>query len=806
MKTRQQRLAEERAGQPASPQQQLAEKARGPRRTRAKKPRAGKVSASSPAPVVESRQTGTVAAGSIAPAAQSAVSGEAQALLHVWVDAGPEATASGRPVDDPTLELAIPSALVPKLLAFIATCNQVEPQLQETSRMAPDTTPARIETAFQQNSHSIQSPCIGQPIHTMSKSVQSQTAGSGSTGRKKRAFSRKPLLPLSTNLKAQPVPSSPDVLTTVDIPAIFREKSHLPTYTVDGTALYGPMTTSAPGLIASSKDQKMSQQLDDEADANEDSDMDDISERCSITSHLAESSVQEAMQSNQEPTPETPRGSGWGLGNLIQSARYSVTRRFGFSPLTPISERSEPTPQTQTETSAPTQPKKKNPIQTSARALRAKNRRHSDSVAEPVKPITISPNQRVQLSRTKKANPASGSTEATATEEENSPATRLIHRDQEEARQAQSGESDMTPTIRFPSQSLDRMASKRKRWRSSDTIPNPKGKSYGLGEAEFYGNSEEDDVMGQQPGKLRRTGDLEDFSHQVAGNPGRARPYTGSMFEKSTTEYNGGNVFREYEAARKTEEATAKVTNRGQSSPKKVPIPITNSAGTFKVPSPGDSDWSNSESEEEVFTTGLEDVTTVHNRDWELELAVPALFRSKLPKPQQVIKSAAQSEALRKARDKALKHKPRNPSTLSRSSRTYSSSPVPNEEETKRESGAQAAAEPSTVSKPEPIGSSKFNAYEEWCKTAPPAVTAALGRMEVDPNLAGNAFEEALDNPGPTGHAKFNAYEEWCKTASPAVAVALGKMAVDPNLAGDAFKWGLDNFTTSEMGANQEVA
>ena len=39
------------------------------------------------------------------PAAQSAVLGESRALLHVWVDAGPEA--SGRPVDDPTHQLTV---------------------------------------------------------------------------------------------------------------------------------------------------------------------------------------------------------------------------------------------------------------------------------------------------------------------------------------------------------------------------------------------------------------------------------------------------------------------------------------------------------------------------------------------------------------------------------------------------------------------------------------------------------------------------------------------------------------------------
>lgn len=1017
MKTRQQRLAQERAGHPPSPPQQLADNPRGPRRTRAKKPSVqeepissdnvkgpkSEALASSPAPVAGSgqnpgcvlNQPGTAAAGFVAPAARLAVPGESEALLQVWVDAGPEA--SGRFVDDPTLQLATPSSLIPQLLDVIAkkrnqggedllttssasthlnppfdrrqfahqvgiipnlplspteprlqeTPRQVaphilptqaripsqeppptmaphtkparaEPPLQETSRpMAPYTTiarvqsplnetsrprpmaprntpPTRIEPPLQQDLHPDQLPCIDQPIHIMSPSAkpayavhqavtpslrdlvdkqtleqemperkfgesikpkhkelvrdtlspfQSQTAN-GSIRRKRRAFSRKPLLPLQMELSSHPVPSSPESLSAVGIPAIFRNKNHLPTYTPDGTALYGKVqtTANAPEPNATPENYQMSQQLYDESYVNEDSDIDDASESGSTTGPLVESSLQEAAQLVQERTPENPRSSRWGLGSLIESAR-SVTRRFGFSPLTPVSERSELTLQTQTARTAPMQTKKKNSLLTSASAKRAKNRRHIDSVAKPAKPITIVPNQRDQQSPAKKANPASGSTEATAPGAEHSPATRRIHRDQEEARHVQSGESQMTPTIRFPSRSLDKMATKRKRWGSPDTIPNPKGKSYGLGEAEFYENFEElekDGVMEQQPGKLRRTSESGDFSSQVAGNPHKARPYTGSMFEKSATEYNGGNVFSEYEAARKAEVATAKRTNTGRQSLAKTPIPITNSAGTFKVPSPGDSDWSESESDEEVYTAGVEDVTRTVNKDEELESATPALSPSKFPNPHQIVKpkksylesllnppssrvadqsllerpfggAAAESEALRKARERALQHKPRNPSTLSQSSRTYSSPPVPNEDEMKADkcqSGTQEATEPSTGSNPGLTGQPKFNAYEEWCKTASPAVAAAVGRMEVDQILAGNAFSAALDNSGltPNSRPKFNAFEEWSKTAPPAVIAAIGRMEVDPNLAGDAFSGALDNFTNSGKGAGQEAA
>ncbi|MCJ1343400.1 hypothetical protein MMC31_001593 [Peltigera leucophlebia] len=829
MKTRQQRLAEERAGHPSSPPQQLADKTRGPRRTRAKKPSVGEAKASSPAPVAGSGLNPgcvphPVAAGSVVPAAQLAMPGDSQALLRVWVDAGPEALASGRPVNDPNLELAIPSALVPELLAFIGSRNQAQPQIQETSQVAAPITPARIDPALQQSSDPVKSHSTNQ-------------------------------LPLPKKLESQPAPLTPETLTAAEIPAIFRKKSHLPFYAADGTAFYGklPTTTKALGLNASSENHEVSQQLDDEASANEDSEMVDINESGSITSPMAETPLREATQSTQESTPETPRGSGWSLGSFFKSAHDSARRRFGFSPLTPVSERSEPTPQTQTtkmaqmqtETIAPTKPKEKKSVLASAKATRARNRRHNGSVAESVKPITsgpnhrdqqlsaratrsrlprhndsvvervkpinFGPNHRDQQPRAKQANLASGPTEAIATEEENSPAMRPTHRDKEEARKAQSGESDMTPTIRFPSRTLDKskMASKRKRWGSPDTIPNPDASSYGLCEAEFDGNSkyDEDDVTEQQPGKLRRTSQSEDFSSQVVGDPHKARPYTGRMFKKFTTEYAGGNVFSEYEAGHKAEEATAIVTNSVQQSLAKTPIPITNSSGKFKVPSPGDSDWSSSESEEEVVcTTGLEGVTPTRRNDGGLEVAVPTLSPSKLPRTQHITKPAAESEALRKVRDKALKHKPRNPSTLSQSSRNYSSPPAPNEGETKPESGPQAAEEAITVSNPEPAGRPNFTAYEEWRKTAPSAVAATVERMRVDATIAGKAFGEALENPGPAGRKMFNAYEEWCMTAAPAVTAAIEGMVVNPNLAGDAFEGGLGKFTASEHRAEQVAA
>lgn len=519
MKTRQQRLAEERAGHPSSPPQALENNPRGPRRTRAKTPRA------------------TVAVGSVAPAAQLAVLEEPQALLRVWVD-------GARAVDDPTHTYAIPKSLLLEVMAFI--------EAKKTSQGRQDL-PANSSESAQCS--------LSSPI----------------------------------NQKSQARPPPLDLLNDAELPHNLRGKSHLPSYTTDGTALYGLVSTveEAPGAITSSEDPQINDEaVANEASTDEDIEMDDanddhVNQSDSSAEHLAESSAQEAIEPTPDRTPETPRGRSWGFGSLYQSARF-FTNRFGFSPLTPVSERSEPTtPPTQTTRTTPTPTKKKASIPTSARATRTKSRGHSDSVAGPVKQVT---NQEGQAPLGKKASPA--------------PETSPIHRGEEEAKHGKPNQP-----LCWPSRSLERMlgSGKRKRWG--------------------------DPITEQQPVKLRRIGDKIDFSSQQPGV--------------------------------------------------RTPVPITNSAGTFKVPSPSDSDWSDSEEEERGFK-----VPSPSDSDW--------------------------------------------------------SSGDENEE--------NVTPAVNAGDNPGPTGGQNFHAYQDWSKTATPAVVAALGGMEVDPQIAGDAFGRGLDKFNASGY------------------------------------------------------
>ena len=664
-KTRQQRLAEERAGHPPSPPQFLETKPkpRGPIHTRAKTPSA------------------TAAAGPVVPAAQSAVQGEPQALLHLWIDAGPEA--SGRPVNDPTHQVMVPSSFVPELVTFVKNlCNQNKEKVPKSaSTLSLDQLTPSQE--------------MGEP-----ELVQHQTANKRPIERKS-AFRRNPLLPTSAIFKSQLVEPSVD--------------------------------TSTANAI---------------------------------------SSLQVDSQSTQEETlaPKTPKGNRWRIGNLFQSAR-AIKQRLGFSPLALVLESPEtssqlPTvskEQVLTETTAPTDPKKQTSPPASARDNRARSRRHNDSVIKPVSPTAAGKISSDKASRAKEPILNSGESD-----DEDFPAVDS---------QAETKAPIAEPAIRWPSRSLDRMnQNKRKRWGDPVSMPSTGGGGYGLGGADNQRNSKEGETE-EQPSKIRRTRESQVFTSQRAGHPHTPRPY----------KYQGGNVFAEYGAAQ-----NAANTAIAEQPIPKTPIPITNPTGTFKVPSPSDSDCSDSGSGSEDEEGSTANMTPSRTSNGECAAVIRRYRPSKPSDPLQIFRPSEYS-ALRKAREKALEHKPHNPSRLSQSSRAYQipSPPVSSKAADKPDSGPQEVEKASTVH-PEVAGATKITADEDFI--APSSVTTALDKIEVDSNLASYAFAIGPEDIRAGRIKRFTAYEEWSTTASPTVTAVLETMEVDSNFASQAFTAGLDNF------------
>lgn len=210
----------------------------------------------------------------------------------------------------------------------------------------------------------------------------------------------------------------------------------------------------------------------------------------------------------------------------------------------------------------------------------------------------------------------------------------------EETRKAEVGEPTGRPTIRWPSRSLDRMnANKRKRRGDPHVEPGTESGDRGQGATNIDEGHGEGGITEAQAAKRRRTRESGGLASQVAGRPAPARPSSGPKFQPSAVEWQGGNVFAEDRAARE-------VAGTGQQFLPKTPIPITNRTGTFKVPSPGASDWSDSGSnEDEGDNAGSEDITPSRKRNERFGFGAPSKPRQKLP--------PAESEARRKTREKS---------------------------------------------------------------------------------------------------------------------------------------------------------
>lgn len=123
-----------------------------------------------------------------------------------------------------------------------------------------------------------------------------------------------------------------------------------------------------------------------------------------------------------------------------------------------------------------------------------------------------------------------------------------------------------------------------------------------------------------------------------------------------------------------------------------------------------------------------------------------------------------------------MKHRPRIPSRLSHSSNAYLSAIVPSEAE-QRQSG------------PSPLTLGEVGKRQSRHEAV---ITSN------NPERASKAFTTGLGDPGANCLNYYNGFGEWSTTASLAVTSALENMEVDSNLAGQAFRSGFKNFTTSE--------
>ena len=382
-------------------------------------------------------------------------------------------------------------------------------------------------------------------------------------------------------------------------------------------------------------------------------------------------------QGQPEQLPETPRANRWGLSRFIPSA-HSVTRYMPFS-----SRRNPTTPQQQApQPEQPAQPEQT--TQTEARVTA----RTSQSPREPERADTVTGpvHRHHQLT----SNQQRLLTKQQWEEEKRIKRLRLQLRREAEALEKQKRAFELAKKeLAEKQKSADvtqTPGQKRKRIPSPDVIPLPAGGGYGMVDEYFIVDSSSDDeIVAQEtptkerPSKKARTSTPDDFT---VGSPFRARPYTGTLFTHPEAQQSPeDNVFNE--------------ANKSDGHPALDSTPPPGPTLVFKVPSPGSSDSDDEDDEQDQMIARTQKAPSpsvlapksiLRNSTTNLSQPRPAAnstspSKSMVPPPRPVPGHAtlpaatmtAPSDALEKAREKALKHQPKQPSTLRESSRLSSS-------------------------------------------------------------------------------------------------------------------------------------
>ena len=377
-------------------------------------------------------------------------------------------------------------------------------------------------------------------------------------------------------------------------------------------------------------------------------------------------------QVESEKVPETPRARGWGLSKFLPSAR-SVTKYIPFS-----SRRTIPTPQHQ-----PAQPQQIAQTEPRTKAVSFQ--------AQPESPIAASvagPGHRHHQST---SNQQRLLTKGASEEEKRIKQLRAKLRKEMVAFEKQKKDFESSKKDNAEQQKLAEIAqtpgTKRKRMPSPDIIPLPASGGYGIVDEYFVVDSssdEEEDAAAAQetptkprPSKKARTSIPDD---SIVGSPFRARPYTGTLFAHPDAlgSRQDENVFIQSD--------TADASSAVDSTPP--PGPTL----TFKVPSPGDSDSDDDDfdGQEQVNKHSSVPETKSILRNSPLHSSQsqprptpnpPSISKSMVPPPRPNLghatlpglTAATPSGALEKAREKALRHQPKQPSTLRESSRLSTS-------------------------------------------------------------------------------------------------------------------------------------
>lgn len=523
-------------------------------------------------------------------------------ILHFWLDATPEDLASARPGANPDIAMAIPSSLFPDLLQNI-TKSANSARVNTLTLNVPS-------VGTSQQSPSSHKRKLGEDaeISQASQRVRVEISQPPKRQKRKGVFSRMPLQGLETFHHA------PNSL------AATPPKSHGPDTTFTRENLYSKDGSIQLGLVASSRTETTGGDVEtfqvistSESEtygtetAGGDLERRHRDERMQPAEEA--SAVAQPPVENQPPA-QTPRSSRWGFGDLLKSARSVSKFLPGFpralSVPTPIIADGAIDPNSHLN---PTPPAVDRPaINIEARSQSSAAQTLQLENPQPIAPPGHAENENSHGSITKRQAKSSkkGSHPKTGSRTDSRKAGRDKNLRANSLRSVESfaeAKHDSTP------------GTKRKRLGSPDIIPNPGGSSYGM-DLDYFGFSssgEEDEVLTPsktRPSKQRR---LRGPDNTMPVDTGRAQPYSGGSLSSGTANYQGGNFSSEGSALESSKlQARKSMSERSlmrtqQSPPPRTPIIITNLTGSFRVPSPSDSD---SDLEEPVTESPPHDAST----------------------------------------------------------------------------------------------------------------------------------------------------------------------------------------------------
>lgn len=427
-------------------------------------------------------------------------------------------------------------------------------------------------------------------------------------------------------------------------------------------------------------------------------------------------------QVEPEQVPETPRARGWGLSGLLPSAR-SITRYIPFSTRRAIS-----TPQQQ-----PPQPQRLAQTQPRVDAGSPPSQPDTDAASSVAGPVL--PGHRHHQST---SNQQRLLTKEQSEEEKRIKKLRAQLRKEADALEKQKKDFEIAKKDLAEKQKAAEIVQtpgkKRKRVPSPDVIPLPAGGGFGLIDEYFIvdSSSDEDEAMQETPTKeppfnpfkRARTRALKD---PVVGSPFRARPYTGTLFAHP-------------DALRSPDDNSFVDADRPDTYPASKTTPPPGPTLVFKVPSPGSSDDDDDENGEQeqinkttpeassprvTETRSILRNSTLHSSQSQQRGTAnsPSPLKTMAAPPRPSSGHAtlppgpamAPSGALEKAREKALRHQPKQPSTLRESSR-LSTSTVNSDAGDQADSDEYDPAHPAIVPSP-----SKISVFAQAATPAAPA-------------------------------------------------------------------------------------